>query len=94
MRASAISNAFGSNTFNILVGLGLPWFLFIWLSEDWQEYHQLPATGIVGPVALLIGILFVFLALLAMNDFVLYTRHAYACFATYAAFLLYALVAS
>jgi len=24
----AISNVFGSNTFNILIGLGLPWLLF------------------------------------------------------------------
>ena len=25
----AVSNAFGSNTFNILIGLGLPWLVYI-----------------------------------------------------------------
>jgi len=28
----ALSNAIGSNTFDILIGLGVPWLLYIWLS--------------------------------------------------------------
>lgn len=36
------------------MGLGLPWFVYIW-SQGWDDYHQLPATGIVAPVILLIG---------------------------------------
>ena len=50
----AVSNAFGSNSFNILIGLGLPWFVFVW-ANGWETYKQLPAEGIVVPVVLLVG---------------------------------------
>lgn len=30
----AVSNAIGSNVFDILIGLGLPWFLFIWWKNN------------------------------------------------------------
>jgi Ca2+/Na+ antiporter len=39
----AISNALGANVFSILVGLGLPWFLY-------PIYTNKPYDGIQGPL--------------------------------------------
>jgi Ca2+/Na+ antiporter len=53
----AVSNAMGSNTFNILIGLGLPWTLYVSTLPEGEEYHLLPAEGIVDSVVLLIATL-------------------------------------
>ena len=87
--AQAISNAFGSNTFNIFVGLGLPWAAYV-ATAGGGSYHALPDEGIVDSVAILIGTLVFFVGLLFANDFVLYPRHGYLFVAMYAAYLVYA----
>jgi sodium/potassium/calcium exchanger 4 len=87
--AQAISNAFGSNTFNIFVGLGLPWAAYV-ATAGGGSYHALPDEGIVDSVAILIGTLVFFVGLLFANDFVLYPRHGYLFIAMYAAYLVYA----
>jgi len=80
----AVSNALGSNTFNILIGLGLPWLLYTWIVGP---YHALPAGDIVGPVMVLVATLIGFLALLAFTGFKLYKAHGYVFVALYVAFL-------
>ncbi|KAH8087719.1 calcium ion antiporter [Aureococcus anophagefferens] len=57
----AVSNA-GSNTLNVLIGLGLPWLAFC-LSHG-GVYHGLPAEDIVVPVLVLVVTLLLFLVLL------------------------------
>ena len=37
----AVSNAFGSNIFNIMVGLGLPWMLYTGIVLRGSKYHDL-----------------------------------------------------
>jgi len=43
----AVSNALGSNSFNVYIALGLPWLLY---TAFVGPYHALPADDIVGPV--------------------------------------------
>ena len=87
----AVSNAFGSNTFNICVGLGLPWALFVATANHGAPYHTLPAEGIVDSVLILIGALVFFFALLVSTGFVLYRWHGFLFIALYVAYLVYAI---
>ena len=41
----AVSNAFGSNTFNICIALGLPWLVLV-LSDDMRAYDKMRDDGI------------------------------------------------
>mmetsp|Transcript_13197 Transcript_13197/g.24796 ORF Transcript_13197/g.24796 Transcript_13197/m.24796 type:complete len:619 (-) Transcript_13197:35-1891(-) len=71
----AISNVFGSNTFNILVGLGLPWIMYT-VAYD-TEYHDLPATGINESMIAMGGTLVLFILLVLHSGFVLLKWHAW-----------------
>ena len=62
----AVSNALGSNSFNIYIGLGLPWLIYTAIIGP---YHSLPADDIVGPVLVLVVTLLGFLVLLACTGF-------------------------
>ena len=84
----AVSNALGSNTFNVLIGLGLPWLAFC-LSHG-GVYHGLPAEDIVVPVLVLVVTLLLFLVLLLCTGFRLYRVHAAAFLGAYVAFLVWA----
>ena len=83
-----MSNALGSNTFNVLIGLGLPWLAFC-LSHG-GVYHGLPAEDIVVPVLVLVVTLLLFLVLLLCTGFRLYRVHAAAFLGAYVAFLVWA----
>lgn len=85
----AVSNALGSNTFNILVGLGGPWLLFC-LAFD-GKYEGLPADDIVTPTLVLVATLFVFILLLFQSGFVLYRSHAFLFCFSYVVFLVWAI---
>ena len=41
----AVSNAFGSNTFNIMVGLGLPWLMYTSFGTGFEPYSGLRNEG-------------------------------------------------
>ena len=86
----AVSNAFGSNTFNIMVGLGLPWVLYI-LSTGLQPYHGLRDDGITMSVIILGSVLAVFLLLVVPTGFVLYRWHGALFIVLYIAYLAYAI---
>jgi len=43
----SVSNAFGSNVFNIFAGLGLPWLLYILFHNNGSPYDELKDGGIV-----------------------------------------------
>ena len=93
----AVSNAFGSNVFNVFMGLGLPWFFYCFFPPDGYEvntsthtYHGLAADGVFIPTLLLLAVLVIFVLLLAVSGMRLYTSHAYGFFATYALFLVWA----
>lgn len=71
----AVSNAFGSNTFNILVGLGLPWTLYTSFATGFEPYSDLRNDYIVESIVVLAIVLLVFVVLMAMSDYVLYRWH-------------------
>lgn len=71
----AISNVFGSNTFNILVGLGLPWMMYT-IAYD-TEYHDLPASGINESMIVMGGTLILFILIVLQSGFVLLKWHAW-----------------
>jgi Ca2+/Na+ antiporter len=71
----AVSNAFGSNTFNIMVGLGAPWLLYTSFVTGFQPYHGLRDEGIVESVLILASILLVFVVVVLHSGFVLYRWH-------------------
>ena len=84
----AVSNAFGSNTFNIMVGLGLPWMLYI-AANGFQPYHGLKDDGITVSVILLGSILALFIVLVFPTGFVLYKWHGYLFIFLYIAYIAY-----
>ena len=83
----AVSNALGSNSFNIYIGLGLPWLIY---TAVIGPYHALPADDIVGPVLVLVVTLLAFLVLLACTGFTLRRAHGVVFLALYLAFLVWA----
>ena len=83
----AVSNALGSNSFNIYIGLGLPWLIY---TAVIGPYHSLPADDIVGPVLVLVVALLGFLVLLACTGFRLHRAHGTVFLALYLAFLVWA----
>jgi len=85
----AVSNAFGSNTFNIMIGLGLPWLLYTSFGTGFQPYHGLRDEGITESVVVLGSVLLVFVAVVLSSGFVLYRWHAVLFIILYIAYLAY-----
>ena len=83
----AVSNALGSNSFNIYIGLGLPWLIY---TAVIGPYHSLPADDIVGPVLVLVVTLLAFLVRLACTGFRLHRGRGVVFLALYLAFLVWA----
>lgn len=76
----AVSNAFGSNSFNIFMGLGLPWALY---TTIYGTYSNLLDDEITTSVFILAGALGAFVLLVFLSGFVLYRWHAYLFFGFY-----------
>ncbi|CAJ1945270.1 unnamed protein product [Cylindrotheca closterium] len=83
----AVSNAFGSNTFNILVGLGLPWTLYTSFATGFEPYNDLRNDDIIESIVILAIVLLVFVVLMAMSDYVLYRWHGHLFAVMYAGYL-------
>lgn len=88
----AVSNAFGSNSFNIMVGLGLPWLLYISLSNDFKPYHGLRDEGITEMVETLSIVLALFLVLTIPSGFVVKKWHGFLYIFVYIAYILNAVL--
>jgi Ca2+/Na+ antiporter len=83
----AVSNAFGSNTFNIMVGLGLPWLLYTSFGTGFEPYHGLEAEGILESIIILACVLLVFVVLMLQTGFVIYKWHGNLFIALYFAYI-------
>jgi len=83
----AVSNAFGSNTFNIMVGLGLPWLLY---TANGVTYSDLRDDGVTETVIILGSVLLAFVIFILLSGFILYRWHAWVFFAMYAGYVVYA----
>lgn len=85
----AVSNAFGSNSFNIFVGLGLPWLLWTCI---FGEYSGLQDDGITESVLILVAVLVAFIVLIFWSRFVLYEWHLYLFLIAYACYVIWVVV--
>eukprot|EP00531_Pseudo-nitzschia_arenysensis_P014271 CAMPEP_0116124498 /NCGR_PEP_ID=MMETSP0329-20121206/5311_1 /TAXON_ID=697910 /ORGANISM="Pseudo-nitzschia arenysensis, Strain B593" /LENGTH=648 /DNA_ID=CAMNT_0003618479 /DNA_START=83 /DNA_END=2029 /DNA_ORIENTATION=+ len=88
----AVSNAFGSNTFNIMCGLGLPWMLYISLGNNFEPYNGLKDEHIVDSIVILAGMLGIFVAFMFASDFVIYQWHGIVFLMGYGGYLVYAIM--
>lgn len=86
----AVGNAFGSNTFNICVALGLPWFVLVLISG--QPYQKMRDDGIAFMVTLLTSILVLFYLLVMAYGWRIHYWMSYVFVATYLAVMVYAVI--
>ena len=86
----AVSNAFGSNTFNICIALGLPWFTLVIISGE--SYDKMRDDGIVFMVALLTAILVIFYVVVMLNSWRIKYWMSYYFVAVYLGVLVYAIL--
>mmetsp|Transcript_33314 Transcript_33314/g.76903 ORF Transcript_33314/g.76903 Transcript_33314/m.76903 type:complete len:399 (-) Transcript_33314:63-1259(-) len=82
----AVSSAIGSNTFSILIGLGLPWNVYTTIYKT--EYHGLVDDGIADSVFELIYACVLFVIIVWASGWMLYRWHAYLFLFMYAVFLI------
>uniref|UniRef100_A0A3Q3EWK7 Solute carrier family 24 member 3 n=1 Tax=Labrus bergylta TaxID=56723 RepID=A0A3Q3EWK7_9LABR len=87
----AISNSIGSNVFDILVGLGLPWFLQT-LCIDYGSTVILNSRGLIFSVGLLLASVFVTVLGVHLNNWTLDWRLGLACLILYAIFLCFSIL--
>jgi len=83
----AVSNAFGSNTFNIMVGLGLPWLLYTSFGTGFEPYHGLRNEGILQSIIILAVVLLIFVLLMLQTGFVIRKWHGTLFICMYVAYL-------
>lgn len=88
----AVSNAFGSNTFNIMCGLGLPWMLYISLGNNFEPYDSLKDEHIRDSITILAGMLGIFVVFMFASDFVMYQWHGIVFLMGYGGYLVYAIM--
>ncbi|XP_037328698.2 sodium/potassium/calcium exchanger 3-like [Pungitius pungitius] len=87
----AISNSIGSNVFDILVGLGLPWTLQT-LCIDYGSNIYLNSRGLIFSVGLLLASVFVTVLGVHLNKWTLDWRLGLACLILYAVFLCFSIL--
>nr|XP_033795177.1 sodium/potassium/calcium exchanger 3 [Geotrypetes seraphini] len=82
----AVSNSIGSNVFDILIGLGLPWTLQT-LALDYGSYIHLNSRGLIYSVGLLLASVFVTVCGVHLNKWKLDRKLGFACLFLYSIFL-------
>uniref|UniRef100_A0A1A8FA42 Solute carrier family 24 (Sodium/potassium/calcium exchanger), member 3 n=1 Tax=Nothobranchius korthausae TaxID=1143690 RepID=A0A1A8FA42_9TELE len=87
----AISNSIGSNVFDILVGLGLPWALQT-LCIDYGSVVHLNSRGLIFSVGLLLASVFFTVLGVHLNNWTLDHRLGLACLFMYAVFLCFSIL--
>lgn len=87
----AVSNAVGSNVFDICMGLGLPWAIKA-ISNGGDAMKICDTSDIIPSMFILLGIIAVLFTVLWVGKWKLIPQSGYALFGTYAAFFIYSLV--
>uniref|UniRef100_A0A3Q3LAH4 Solute carrier family 24 member 3 n=1 Tax=Mastacembelus armatus TaxID=205130 RepID=A0A3Q3LAH4_9TELE len=87
----AISNSIGSNVFDILVGLGLPWTLQT-LCIDYGSKIHLNSRGLIFSVGLLLASVFFTVLGVHLNKWTLDRRLGLVCLVMYAIFLCFSIL--
>lgn len=87
----AISNSIGSNVFDILIGLGLPWALQT-LAINYGSTIHLNSKGLIFSVGLLLASVFLTVLGVHLNNWKLDKRLGFACLLMYAVFLCFSIL--
>ncbi|XP_054634274.1 sodium/potassium/calcium exchanger 3-like [Dunckerocampus dactyliophorus] len=87
----AISNSIGSNVFDILVGLGLPWALQT-LCIDYGSNVHLNSRGLIFSVGLLLASVFLAVLGVHLNKWTLDWKLGLVCLVMYAVFLSFSIL--
>ncbi|KAG9337993.1 hypothetical protein JZ751_027330 [Albula glossodonta] len=87
----AVSNSIGSNVFDILVGLGLPWAIQT-LAIDYGTYVHLNSRGLIFSVGLLLASVFLTVLGVHLNKWTLDRRLGLVCLLLYAVFLCFSVL--
>jgi len=82
---AAVSNSLGSNVFDILLGLGLPWLLYAAINEP----VDVTSDGLVVSVAILFGVLLIVILSIALPGWKLGRPHAVLFVLLYVAFVVF-----
>lgn len=88
----AVSNAIGSNVFDILLGLGFPWFLGHLINGKQTQITTEPVTTVIVPILILFAVLILLVILLVLVRWRLRPLVGYILFAMYGLFVAYALI--
>lgn len=88
----AISNVLGSNTFNILIGLGLPWLIYTAMNEG--QYNEIRDEGITESLIAMVVAHVVFCLVLIQSRFELQLWHAYLFMFIYFLYVLFSIIDS
>ena len=70
----AVANIFGSNTFNICIGLGLPWLIYCLVNDG--SYTELENEHILESILTMAGALLLFVVLMIKTNYVVLKWHA------------------
>uniref|UniRef100_A0A8C7K345 Sodium/potassium/calcium exchanger 3 n=1 Tax=Oncorhynchus kisutch TaxID=8019 RepID=A0A8C7K345_ONCKI len=87
----AVSNSIGSNVFDILIGLGLPWALQT-LAINYGSYIKLNSKGLIFSVGLLLGSVFLTVLGVHLNGWKLDRRLGLVCLLMYCIFLCFSIL--
>ncbi|XP_069463631.1 sodium/potassium/calcium exchanger 3 [Ambystoma mexicanum] len=87
----AVSNSIGSNVFDILIGLGLPWALQT-LAVDYGSFIQLNSRGLIYSVGLLLASVFVTVCGVHLNKWKLDKKLGVTCLFLYGIFLCFSIL--
>jgi len=91
----AVSNAVGSNVFDICMGLGLPWFIKLAMEAN-DHCNYIPiweaSKDVIPSIIILLTIIVVLFAVFVLGEWVLYPKSGYALFAAYGLFIVYQLL--
>lgn len=87
----AVSNAVGSNVFDILIGLGTPWMIYGIIND---KSYPINTEGTLEYVLVLFGLLIALIGLLVMTSFRLDNRIGYLLLSSYLGFIVFSLAYS
>ncbi|XP_058034316.1 sodium/potassium/calcium exchanger 3 isoform X1 [Ahaetulla prasina] len=87
----AVSNSIGSNVFDILVGLGLPWSLQT-LAVNYGSVIRLNSRGLIYSVGLLLASVFVTVFGVHLNKWKLDKKLGFVCLSLYGIFLCFSIM--
>ena len=86
----AIANAVGSNVFDVLLGLGFPWFLAIIIRK--LDFYPVAKDGIEIAVLILFVTVLLFVAVLAFNKWQMNTNVGKGLFSLYVLYVVFTIL--